>query len=194
MFETTQPFTLFDYFRVPYTCQNAHAGAEALADVASLRVRADGPALFWYASSFSKSEVRADSYLAAGTPIFGAVLPDAALGSRLTRLGGTWRPESGIRNRRGDQIASIWRRGDGSVFLPFDPNEVIYAYLSERYKSLAGPALGARYDALARRSYYRLRPFLPRATQPRHSSIRSPRARTAAEKDRVARPPARALR
>src|SRR5439155_12239370 len=51
--------------------------------------------------------------------------------------------------------------------LPFDPNEVIYAYLSERYKSLAGPALGTRYDALARRSYYRLRPFLPRATQMR---------------------------
>jgi hypothetical protein len=168
VFEATRPFTLFDYFRVPYTCVEDGAGGDTtVADVASLYAVEDGPALFWSVLPFSQSSNAPASYVLAGTPIWGTVLPDSSLGSRLSRLGGTWRPETPIRSPRGTHVASIWRRADGSVFLPFDPGEIISTYLSERYKTLARPPALARLEGLARRSYYRVRPFLPRSSQMR---------------------------
>ena len=40
-------------------------------------------------------------------------------------------------------MASIWRNQDGSIFLPFDPDQVIVNYWSERYlESATGSTLG----------------------------------------------------
>jgi hypothetical protein len=168
VFKATRPFTLFDYFRVPYSCVEDGAGGDtAVADVASLYAVEDGPALFWSVPFSQSSNTPADSYVLAGIPICGTVLPDSSLGSRLSRLGGAWRPEIPIRSSRGTHVASIWRRADGSVFLPFDPGEIISTYLSERYKTLTWPPSLARLEGLARRSYYRVRPFLPRSSQMR---------------------------
>jgi peptidoglycan/xylan/chitin deacetylase (PgdA/CDA1 family) len=167
VFETTQPFALFDYFRVPYRCVAGADRDTPDSGIASLCAVADEPALFWNALPFyPPPEAHADWYVLLGIPIFGTVVPDSSLGGRLARLGGTWRPDIPIRSQRDTPVASIWRRADGSVFLPFDPSEIISNYLSERYK-LAGPASLARLEALARRSYYRLRPFLPRLSQMR---------------------------
>jgi hypothetical protein len=167
MFVTTRPFTLFDYFRVPHTRLDAAAGAEEAAGIASLRSVEGGPALFWSAAPSARSRVRPDAYVVAGIPIFGAVLPDTAVGSRLARIGGTWRPQTAIRDGRAGVVGFIWRRADGSVFVPFDPSEIISTYLSERYKMRTGPTVGTRLESLARRSYYRVRPLLPRSTQMR---------------------------
>ena len=168
MFEATKPFALFDYFRVPYTCLDAGEGSNGVAGIASLHADDDGPSLFWSASPFAPSRgVQAASYTVADIPLFGTVLPDTTVENQLARLGGTWSRETPIRNRRGNAVASIWRRSDGSVLLPFDPGEIISVYLSERYKSLAGPAPAGGLEALARRSYYRVRPILPRSTQMR---------------------------
>jgi hypothetical protein len=163
LFETTRPFMLFDHFRVPHT-----RSAAEVAGVASVRAGTEGPALFWStASALRSSEVRPDSYLVGDIPIFSAVLPAAAAERRLGLVGGTWHRREPIRNHQGIVLASIWHGEDGSVFLPFDPNEIISNYLSERYKTLAKPALVPRLEVLARRSYYRVRPFLPRAAQMR---------------------------
>jgi hypothetical protein len=164
MFESTRQFTLFDYFRVPYT--SLGADAEPVAGVASLHAAGDGPRLFWCPAPASRwGEARPGSYVAAGIPIFGAVVPDAAARNRLARLGGSWHVETPICDPHGTPVASIWRRADGSVFLPFDPDEIITAYWSERYKALIEPLVAARLQTLARRSYYHVRPFLPRSTQ-----------------------------
>jgi hypothetical protein len=160
MFETTRPFILFDHFRVPH----GRAGAE-IPGVGSVRGR-HGAALFWGTFPGS-SEVHRDSYFVREIQIFGAIVPAAVVRERLNRLGGAWRSQEPIRDRRGTEVASIWRRDDGSVFVPFDPNEVIANYLSERYKVVGKPALAAQFEALARRTYYRARRFLPRSAQMR---------------------------
>ncbi len=163
MFETTRPFILFDHFRVPHI----RAAAE-VAGISSVRSGEDGAGFFWSTAPFRpSSDVRPDSYFIDDIPIFGAILPVAAAGPRLQRLGGKWRRERPIRNRRGTELASIWRRDDGAVFLPFDPNEIISNFLSERYKAVAKPALVPQLEAVARRTYYRARRFLPRSAQMR---------------------------
>jgi peptidoglycan/xylan/chitin deacetylase (PgdA/CDA1 family) len=162
VFETTRPFILFDHFRVPH----GRTAAE-IAGVASVRA-GNGAALFWGTTPFpGSSEVRRDSYFVGEIPIFGAIVPAAVVRERLSRLGGAWRGQEPIRNRRGTDVASIWRRNDGSVFLPFDPNEIISNYLSERYKVLGKPALVPQLEAVARSTYYRARRFLPRSAQMR---------------------------
>jgi hypothetical protein len=162
VFETTRPFILFDHFRVPH----GRTAAE-IAGVASVRA-GNGAALFWGTTPFpGSSEVRRDSYFVGEIPIFGAIVPAAVVRERLSRLGGAWRGQEPIRNRRGSEVASIWRRDDGSIFLPFDPNEIISIYLSERYQVLGKPALAPRLEAVARRTYYRARRFLPRSAQMR---------------------------
>lgn len=163
MFETTRPFILFDHFRVPHNRRAVEA-----AGISSVRTGGDGPALFWSTSPVPPpAGVRPDLYFIGESPIFGAILPAAVVRQRLGRLGGTWRPQGPIRDRRGTDVASIWRRRDGSVFLPFDPNEVISSFLSERYQALAKPAPIPQLEAVARRSYYRVRPLLPRSAQMR---------------------------
>ena len=70
---------------------------------------------------------------------------------------------SHVRQRRA--VASIWRAEDGSVFLPFDPNEVVESFWTERYLRTAS---GHRALSLRRAlifGYYRARPLLPRPLQ-----------------------------
>jgi hypothetical protein len=168
MFEASKPFALFDYFRVPYSCLEEEPGTDTSAGLAWVKGRAGGRRLFWSASPFAPSPaMRPDFYFVTEIPVFATVLPEAAIQQRVGQLGGTWRPEMPIRDRRGTAVASIWREADGSVFLPFDPAEVISACLTEAYKTVARQAPMVRLESMARRSYYRLRPFLPRPVQMR---------------------------
>jgi hypothetical protein len=163
MFETTRPLLLLDHFRVPHT-----RAVVEVAGIPAVRTEGDGPALFWSTAPFQRPEQgRPGSYLLGGIPIFGALAPEEAIPRRLALLGGTWRRDRAIRSRNGVDAACVWRRDDGSFFLPFDPNEIIANYLSERYKPLVSPALVPQVEALARQSWYRARPFLPRSAQMR---------------------------
>jgi hypothetical protein len=65
----------------------------------------------------------------------------------------------------GAPAASIWRERGGSVFLPFDPNEVVESFWSERYlRTAAGEHMRSLRRALMI-VYYRVRPLLPRPVQ-----------------------------
>jgi peptidoglycan/xylan/chitin deacetylase (PgdA/CDA1 family) len=65
----------------------------------------------------------------------------------------------------GEPIASIWIDGAGSILLPFDPDEVLLNYFSERYvDQLARNGRGWLPRALLR-TYYRVRGLLPRPLQ-----------------------------
>jgi hypothetical protein len=102
-------------------------------------------------------------YQVEGIQFFGRVLDDRDASAL---LGPGWHPDSPIAVDGGGRAGSIWRDGKGSTFLPFDPNEVILNYLVEAYKE-TGDGAGRRSQmrTAAMRSYYRLRPLLPRSSQ-----------------------------
>src|SRR5204863_2160713 len=62
----------------------------------------------------------------------------------------------------GAVAAHVWRDGEGSIFLPFDPDAAITNLWSESYLSLRRTR-GAKRAAM--RTYYRVRPLMPRGLQ-----------------------------
>jgi hypothetical protein len=164
MFESTGPFALFDYFRVPHERVDGEAAAPGLA---SLSVRGETASLSWPLDAALTSERRRPtSYFLGTTPLFGRVAPDAEVRSWLPRIGGNWRAADEIRNEQGTLVGAVWRNDDdGSTVLPFDPNELIQNFWSERYLEYVRPATVNHLAGLARRGYYRARPLLPRAVQ-----------------------------
>ena len=169
MFRATRPFLFFDYFRVPYlvdtdgeTPPSALAGWDRLGPVQN-EVRS----LFWpdlrregAPESLSPGTYRLDTI-----PIFGRVVPDATIAELLVDAGDGWHATTPVVDSQGQVVASIWRNDSGSILLPFDPGETIETCWSERYLALHVGSRRAGFKRLALRSYYRLRPFLPRATQ-----------------------------
>lgn len=75
-----------------------------------------------------------------------------------------WREETPVLGLDGNPVSALWRAGDGSVLLPFDPNQLVLDILSERYARAADRHSGTA-QALARQAYYRLRPLMPRGLQ-----------------------------
>jgi hypothetical protein len=164
MFQATTNFTLFDYFRVPYT-QSA-TPPDVPPGVATVGVGDEpAPLLAWpKAELLAVTHRRPASYSLGRIPIFGHVAEEAQLREWASALGGTWRPQLELRDEEGSVVAAVRQRDDGSTLLPFDPNDVIASYWTERYLEYARPA-ALRLAALARRTYYRARPLLPRRVQ-----------------------------
>jgi peptidoglycan/xylan/chitin deacetylase (PgdA/CDA1 family) len=163
MFESTAPFALFDYFRVPHERVDAEPTAPGLA---SLSLRGQIASLSWPLDAALTSERRRPrSYFLGTTPLFGRVAPDGEVRSWLRRIGGNWRPTEDVRNEQGTLVGAVWRRDDGSTVLPFDPSELIHNFWSERYLEYVRPAALSHLAGLARRGYYRARPLLPRSVQ-----------------------------
>lgn len=103
------------------------------------------------------------------TPIFGAVTADAILGEPLREAG--WEPLLPVTDVTKRSHASVWRDQNGSILLPFDPDQVIANFWSERFGTLGSPSLTTTMSGLARRGYYRLRPLLPRQLQIRSRQL-----------------------
>jgi hypothetical protein len=78
---------------------------------------------------------------------------------------GTGWARHGELSRDGMPAAAIWRADDGSIFLPFDPDDAIFALQSESYLSSGSAAPREAVKGLARKAYYRVRPLLPRSAQ-----------------------------
>jgi len=169
MFRLSSSFLLFDYFRVPFEREDrAAAGAIDRARTACAYVRPaadDSKALFWVPASVAAEGRVSGPYTLGSIPIFGGVLPDEQAKPWLEELGGTWQRSSSISDSDGTWVSSIWSSAEGSVFLPFDPNEVILNYWSEGYCSFLGSALTRSVRSGVRRGYYRVRPFIPRLGQ-----------------------------
>lgn len=175
MFTASRECAFFDYFRVPYDvadvpspplASNLPTGHPLLAP-ASLTV-AENPAaarLYWLPARPSPPpRASAGRYLLDGAiPIFGTVASDVVLAELLQRAG--WHRLFEILTASHDRYASVWRHPDGSVLLPFDPAEMIENCWSERYRSIGTRGVVSTGLGLARRGYYRLRPYLPRSLQ-----------------------------
>jgi hypothetical protein len=157
MFRATTPFTLFDYFRVPYERRD---GRESLAELSGER------ALRWPTEEFLGEEgTDPGSYDLEGLPLFASVADDAQMHSWFGPERSSWRRVHDIRDKDGGLVSGIWQDDDGCLFLPFDPNHAIATFWLERYVAFSRRSAANRLTDLARRAYYRARPFVPRAAQ-----------------------------
>lgn len=173
VFESSCPFPLFDYFRVPYdvvepfTAPDGPSPEHPLTSCGRLRRRATASAqqtAYWLLNE-TYPRLSPAGYRLASIPVFGRVLPDSVSKEWLTSSGLTWSPVDEIRDDRGTRTASVWRSEAGDLFLPFDPAEIVENYWSERYQGMDSSSGIGRIKPLARAAYYRARPLLPRGTQ-----------------------------
>jgi hypothetical protein len=180
MFEATRPFLFFDYFRIPYrVAASAEARARGASEghplVSQASLTTEGSmnrsdrALYWVSrqagDSVGASGLRKGAYRLGTIPIFGHVLPDELAGAWLMSTNSTWTSSTGVLDRAGRRVASVWRNDEGNVFLPFDPAETMMNYWSEAYQTVSGGALGAWLRPAARGMYYRARPLISRKAQ-----------------------------
>ena len=164
LFRASRPVMLLEHFRVPYEIADAPAGRES----DEVRLGSSGPALVW-----RTTEAGSGPPLAAALswepgppiPIFARITSDRAAASLLAQRGGSWAPIAGVVSMNGHRLASVWRADDGSVFLPFDPDEVRLNFLSERYHEIMQRHVALAWRRLAMHGYYRVRDIMPRAVQ-----------------------------
>jgi hypothetical protein len=168
MFTSTERFGFFDYFRVPYGIAT-DPDASLPADIGGLRPtdRESGPLpwLYWWRKGAASHHSReAGRYTIAGFTLVAPVLRDFAP-ELADSLGTGWRALQPILDQEGSTVASVWVDQDGSVFLPFDPAEAMTSLWSEAYTRLGrGRWSGAVRGGLVK-TYYTLRPLLPRVVQ-----------------------------
>jgi peptidoglycan/xylan/chitin deacetylase (PgdA/CDA1 family) len=96
-----------------------------------------------------------------GIAVWAHVAPETAVAHMTSRLPGTWRPATPVITPGGELVASVWRNGRGGTVLPFDPDAAMLALRSERYL----PPRSTAARTAARRSYYAVRPLVPRSAQ-----------------------------
>ncbi len=163
LFYASSRLTVLDHFRVPYEFDPELDGGE----FEQLRLSDGGPALFWKRDL--DGPVVAATLLGADRvapiPVFTRFLSDELIEPLLRDSGGTWERARIITSANGAPVASIWRAEEGSVFLPFDPNDVVESFWTERYLTTTSGhrALSLRRALLF--GYYRARPLLPRPLQ-----------------------------
>lgn len=166
LFRASRRLLTLDHFGVPYeVVDTSSRGEPALERLESIE---GGRVLLWPRRPVGDSSPVTAALVTRtepSIPMFGNLVTDDAARDLLDKQGGSWVRAIPVRAATGEHVASIWRRGDGSVFLPFDPDEVRLNYLSERYQAIARGTGGRDWRRLAALAYYRGRRLLPRAVQ-----------------------------
>lgn len=173
MFHATRALDFFDYFRIPYSItpgSSAPRDAKSMLDLDRVwPVTGSSGSLVWPSNHNGRSghSARTGPVLVGdATTIFACVLDDAVIENHLRRSGGNWRAVIPLHTDRGDRIGSVWEDSrSGSVLLPFDPDQAIALLWTEGYQKLMTSQAVPVIHELARRSYYRARPLLPRTVQ-----------------------------
>jgi hypothetical protein len=171
MFESSHAFAFFDYVRIPYRVTPA-AAAGLPREVGRLLpegdVRAPARSLLWLPAGGQTGRRRRlhrlGRYRLNGFTFVGQVSTRSPA-RMLEAVGAGWRPADPIVDSHGDPVSAIWRDEHGSVFLPFDPAEVMHYLWSERYTSVGSGALLKIARTMTVRTYYVVRPVLPRRAQ-----------------------------
>jgi hypothetical protein len=167
MFDASAPVALFDYFRVPYgipeDARPIILGGSGLPRRLHWIRSQQSRALYW--PDWAGDEDSAPLFCNLDGTLFFTRLAEeldgqslyASLGSRWSRV----RTVDGVDGR----AAAVWEDDRGDVLLPFDPAEAIGNFWSESYRSEEATRLGGRLKRLAMRTYYGVRPVLPRSAQ-----------------------------
>lgn len=176
MYESCHPFAFSDYFRVPYDVRPAlaagHHGRIPF-PVHQLRTadHGGGPSrsLLWLGGKMSPASwpttCRLGRYRLRDCTFFGHVALGAAAAGPLSQLGQGWQPAEEILDDAGRPQAAVWRDDGGSVFLPFDPGELMLQFWSEGYGRAGHSPLARSGRGALLRGYYLMRPALPRHLQ-----------------------------
>jgi hypothetical protein len=162
LFSCSRPPALARHLGIPCEAHADHAGR----GVERLRTHS-GAELLWAAPRREAPAPLAARVHArdASVAIFARLTDDRTAERLLAEHGGDWSRAIDVTDAHGAHLASLWRAGDGSVFLPFDPDEVCEAYWSESYLDLARGSAGRLATRELVRSYYRVRDLLPRRAQ-----------------------------
>jgi predicted glycosyltransferase len=164
MFVSSRRLTFLEHFRIPYQV----VAAQTRDHVEQLRPQTGGPLLLWPCAITRSppvaATVRCDDR-DTGIRIFASLLSDDAVEARLSGGASRWSRGPTLVGADDKPLASIWRGEDGSVFLPFDPDEVIVNYWTERYTEITGGSWARNLRRGLIVSYYRLRPLIPRPLQ-----------------------------
>jgi hypothetical protein len=170
MFVASQPFTLFDYFRVPYrlhpTTDDSVSVRPWFADVAVPNPDGAERRLYWpildRCPAGARPIVTCDL---GGISIVGRVATDEEVARWLPDVGPEWFPAEKLMDVTGRGGASVWRSRSGDALLPFDPGEVMHLLWSEGYLQAERSQTAIAARALALRCYYVVRPVVPRPVQ-----------------------------
>lgn len=162
-FTASRKLVLLDHFRIPYEVDPDLGQA----GIAQLRSAGTGVSLFWTRpvdGPETSATVGADDG-GPQVPLHARLTPDDGARRRVARMGGRWDRMRSLIGADDELVGSIWQREDGDVFLPFDPDEVILNYWSERYVEIRNPVAARRLKRTMMRVYYLLRPLMPRRLQ-----------------------------
>ncbi len=166
LFSCSRRLAIAEHLGIPYEL----AAEPAPAGLGRMRA-SRGAELLWASpdhsngASRARSAARLKTSAGASIPIFASVLSDPSAERLLGDCGGTWSRALPLSDENGEHVASIWRAREGSVFLPFDPDELCESYWSERYlQTLRGGASRRTGRGLVR-AYYGVRGLLPRPAQ-----------------------------
>jgi hypothetical protein len=166
MFDASGPVALFDYFRVPYTTlEEAEPALLRVNDVRYrlhwIRSRRTGRTLYWPA--WGNDESAPGFWALDGAPFFAKLIEELRGASVDASLGGRWSSIQTVVGTEG-RTTAIWG-DDGNVLLPFDPAEAMKSFWSESYRSRETAGIVGGLKSFAMRTYYGVRPVLPRSTQ-----------------------------
>jgi hypothetical protein len=161
LLHSTRQLMALELFRAPYSVAGDGGGS----GLERLSAPEGGPALLWPSASALLGHPAAGWLGQDRIPIFASVVSDQAAESILAEHGGSWTPVGAVCSVGGDRLGSVWRCEDGSVFLPFDPDEVHLNLLSEGYREILLRPGARNWRALAMRGYYRVRGLMPKAVQ-----------------------------
>jgi hypothetical protein len=166
----SHPFGFLDYFRVPYDVVPAAGDGLAPSLGALATASADVPqrTLLWVRTDAHQAPAEADHRIARfrvhGSTVAGH-LWCAPPPSQSSPTGGAWRELEPIHDSDGRRVSAVWIDGRGTVFLPFDPGEVMQFLWSERYTRVGKAGRWRLARAVAIRAYYAVRPMMPRRLQ-----------------------------
>ena len=150
MLRATRKIDLLERYRVPYRVEGLDGDVLEVS-----RAGGEGPYLL---SVGSDRPIR--HYLLDGASLFVALADEAAVNEAVARYGGDWVPEIPIVDLAGVQQGAVLAGPEGSVLLPFALDAPFDNLLEERYRSDR-----AHVRAIGTRSYYAVRPLLPRKVQ-----------------------------
>jgi hypothetical protein len=162
VFCSSRRVAIADHLRIP------HAVAARPADRVVQRLTTPSGAELLWAGADQTAEPPIAALIrghGSNVPIFARVLGDRAAARLLTDRGGSWSRSVALTREDGRHAASIWEERDGSVFLPFDPDDVCHSYWSERYVDVIRSTARRTVGRGARRGYYSVRGALPRSAQ-----------------------------
>jgi hypothetical protein len=172
VFESCHPFSFFDYFRVPCDVRPALAAdhhGRIPGAVHRLRIAGESggrsPSLLWSGAETAPATGVPGRYRLRDCTFFAHVALGPTAPSVLGQLGQGWHPIEQVFDDAGQPCAAIWQDADGSVFLPFDPGEVMLQFWSEGYERFGRSSLAVSGRDLLLRGYYLVRPVMPRRLQ-----------------------------